>query len=73
MRPGIIPYLWDTGETRRTQWMYSQGAQYAVMGPKPIEGAVIVWQRDIVWGGWYLNPSSHYDKDQILLWKLPPR
>lgn len=73
MRPGIIPYLWDEGEERRTPWMYSQGAKYAVMGPKPVEGAVVVWSRDVTLAGWSLNPSTNHTHDVVQLWKLPPR
>lgn len=70
-RPGIIPFLWDATDDRRTAWMYSQGARYVVIDHQPVPGSVLLWHRQIPTSGWFLNPHRYSGRDTLEIWTLP--
>ena len=71
-RPGVIPYLWDTTDTRRIWWAHEQGARYFVVDHSPENGSVLVWSRSIPTTGWFLNPHRYRLRESLMVWKLPP-
>jgi hypothetical protein len=71
-RPSIIPLLADTTDDRRIAWMYSQGAQYAVVDNSPMPGAVLVWSHDVPTTRWVLHLHHGQDFEHLHVWKLPP-
>lgn len=71
-RPGVIPFLYDTTETRRVWWAHEQGARYAVLDHSPEPGSTLVWSRSVPTTGWFLNPHHYEMKEMLRVWKLPP-
>jgi hypothetical protein len=71
-RPGVIPYLWDANDDRRTAWIYTQGAQYEVIDHSPVPGAILLWSRNIPPTSWHLDPRAYAVSERLQLWKLPP-
>lgn len=70
-RPGVIPYLWDTSESRLVGWVHHEGARYWVINHQPEPGATLVWRRSIPSTGWYLNPRRYATQDLLEVWRLP--
>jgi hypothetical protein len=70
-RPGILPYMYDTTETRRTAWVYSQGAKYEVVDLPPVPGAVLVWSHDMPSTSWTMHLHPNDGLDHLHVWKLP--
>jgi hypothetical protein len=71
-RPGVIPYLWDADEDRRTAWIYTQGAQYEIIDHAPLPGATLLWSHNVPLTGWYFHPGMYDRTEGLQLWKLPP-
>ena len=71
-RPGVIPFLYDPTDDRRTWWMHEQGAQYAVMDHQPEPGSTLVWATTLPTTGWFLDPRKYRGTDRLEVWKLPP-
>jgi hypothetical protein len=72
-RPSILPLLGDPTDTRRTAWMYDQGAQYEIIDHQPMPGATLVWSHDVPSTRWTLrfHPSNEFER--LMVWKLPPQ
>jgi hypothetical protein len=70
-RPGILPYMYDTTETRRTAWVYSQGAKYEVIDQPPAPGAVLVWSHAMPSTSWTMHLHPNDGLDHLHVWKLP--
>jgi hypothetical protein len=70
-RPGILPYMYDATETRRTAWVYSQGAKYEVVDQPPAPGAVLVWSHDMPSTSWTMHLHANVGLDHLHVWKLP--
>jgi hypothetical protein len=70
-RPGIIPYMWDTTEDRRTAWIYSQGAKYEVIDNSPTPGSILVWSHDVPTTSWAVHLHPSHSMDHLHVWKLP--
>jgi hypothetical protein len=71
-RPGILPFLNDPTDTRRTAWIYSQGAAYEIIDHAPVPGAQLVWSRDMPQTSWAIHLHPNKDLDHLMVWKLPP-
>jgi hypothetical protein len=70
-RPGILPYMYDATEARRTAWVYSQGAKYEVIDLPPAPGAVLVWSHDMPSTSWTMQLHPNDGLDHLHVWKLP--
>jgi hypothetical protein len=70
-RPGILPYMYDATEARRTAWVYSQGAKYEVIDLPPAPGAVLVWSHDMPSTSWTMQLHPNDGLDHLRVWKLP--
>jgi hypothetical protein len=70
-RPGVVPYIFDTTGDRITDWIYTQGARYEVIDHQPIQGAELVWSRDLPVTGWFFRSHRYNATERLQLWKLP--
>jgi hypothetical protein len=70
-RPGILPFLYDPTQDRRTAWIISQGAKYEVVDTSPAPGSVLVWSHDVPTTSWTIHLHRDHSMDHLHVWKLP--